>query len=52
MRDWFIIAVLIAATLLTVLGKLPGPDWVKLVLVLAGLVAHSAALAAPAPEAA
>lgn len=51
-RDWFVLAVLVAATLLVALGKLPGADWAKLVMVLAGLVMHASALAAPAPEAA
>jgi len=51
-RTWFAIAVLVAATLLVALGKLPGADWAKLVMVIAGVLMHDAALAAPAPEAA
>lgn len=49
--SWFVLVVLVAATVLVALGKLTGSDWRTLVMVLAGIVAHSAALAAPAPEA-
>lgn len=48
---WFVLAVLVAATVLVALGKLTGSDWRTLVMVLAGMIAHSAALAAPAAEA-
>lgn len=50
-RTAFVIVVLVTATVLVALGHLGGDAWVKLVLVLAGVIAHSAALAAPAPEA-
>lgn len=49
-RGWFVLAVLVAATVLVALGKLTGADWRVIVLALAGLVVHASALAAPAPE--
>lgn len=49
-RGWFVLAVLVAATVLVAIGKLTGADWRVIVLALAGLVVHANALAAPAPE--
>jgi hypothetical protein len=50
-RGWFVLAVLVAATVLVAIGKLTGSDWKTLVMVLGGLLAHQAALSAPVPEA-
>lgn len=50
-RIAFVLAVLITATVLVALGHLSGDAWVKLVLVLAGVLVHATALGAPAPEA-
>lgn len=49
-RGWFVLAVLVAATVLVALGKLTGADWKTLVMVLGGMLVHQAALSAPAPE--
>ena len=50
-RGWFVLAVLVAATVLVVVGKLSGGEWKTLVMVLGGMLVHQAVLNAPAPEA-
>lgn len=50
-RGWFVLAVLVAATALVVVGKLTGAEWKMLVMVLGGMLVHATVLAAPAPEA-
>ena len=40
-RGWFVLAVLVAATVLVAIGKLTGADWKTLVLVLGGMLVAS-----------
>lgn len=40
-RGWFVLAVLVAATVLVAVGKLTGADWKTLVMVLGGMLVAS-----------
>ena len=40
-RGWFVLAVLVAATVLVVIGKISGAEWKTLVMVLGGMLVAS-----------